>query len=125
MKKKVKPRTTKKQPVKRKTRPNPGAFIKLSLSDEEVNALFFLKSRYESARILLDAYDEETGNWDLDIVARAYIATKDDGGDIGTVPGIGGDLKVKVSRLFKILREQSDKLDMRTYRDLMKVSKRF
>ena len=104
--KKVAKKIAKRKPVKRKTtkrvpkRPNPNGSVKLPLTNEEIATLEFLRSRYDSARILLDAYDEDSKTWDLRIVTQSYIATKEDGGDLGTVPNIGDELQDKIYTLF-------------------------
>lgn len=96
----------KRKPVKRKTtkrvsrRSNPDGSVKLPLTNEEIATLEFLRSRYDSARILLDAYDEDSKTWDLRIVTQAYIATKEDSGDLGTVPNTGDKLQDKIYTLF-------------------------
>jgi hypothetical protein len=75
--------------------------IKLKLNDSEIQTLRIISGKYESPRLLLDAYDEDTGKWDLYILEKAYKATKYDGGDLGTVPLIGKELKNKIKKLFK------------------------
>lgn len=114
MKKKVKPR-------KRK---NPSlAKVKLPLTKEELGALEFLRSRYESARILLDAYDEDDKTWNMNIVAQAFIATKEDGANLGTVPNTGRLLQNKISELFGTVLDNSDELSLDIQMKLAKVLK--
>lgn len=99
--KKVAKKTAKRKTIKRVSRrPNPNGFAKLPLTEVEIATLEFLRSRYDSARILLDAYDEDSKTWDLRIVTQAYIATKEDGGDLGTVPNTGDELQDKIYTLF-------------------------
>ncbi len=112
----------KKKVIKRK-RKNPATSVKLKLNNEELSTLELLRTRYDSPRILLDAYDDKNGSWDMNIVARAFIATKDDGGKIGTVPNISGNLKKSILELFGIVIDNNSKLDINTQMDLMKVLK--
>ena len=104
--KKVAKKTAKRKAIKRKVtrrvpkRSNPDGSVKLPLTEVEIATLEFLRSRYDSARILLDAYDEDSKTWDLRIVTQAYIATKEDGGDLGTVPNTGDELQDKIYTLF-------------------------
>ena len=114
MKKKVKPRK-RKNPSK--------SFVKLPLTKEELGALEFLRSRYESARILLDAYDEDDKTWNMNIVAQAFIATKEDGGNLGTVPMAGRLLQNKISELFGTVLNDSDELPLDIQMKLTKVLK--
>jgi hypothetical protein len=94
MKKKVKPRKRKNPSLDK---------VKLPLTKDELGALEFLRSRYESARILLDAYDEDDKTWDPEIVVSAFIATREDGGNQGTVPNTGKVLQNKIWELFKLV----------------------
>ena len=117
MKKKVKPRKAS------KTRRNPSTSVKLPLTKEELGALEFLRSRYESARILLDAYDEDDKTWNMNIVAQAFIATKEDGGNLGTVPNTGRLLQNKISELFGTVLDNSDELSLDIQMKLARVLK--
>jgi hypothetical protein len=105
---------------KTRTRSNPSS-IKLPLTKEELGALEFLRSRYESARILLDAYDEDDKSWNMNVVAQAFIATKEDGGNLGTVPNTGRVLQNKISELFGTVLDNSDELSMDVQMKLMRV----
>jgi hypothetical protein len=119
--KKVAKKTAKRKPVKRR---NPSAVaVKLPLTKEELGALEFLRTRYESARILLDAYDEDDKMWNMDVVAQAFIATKEDGGNLGTVPNTGRALQNKISELFGTVIENNDELSLDVQMKLMRVLK--
>ena len=107
---------------KAKKRSNPSA-IKLPLTKEELGALEFLRSRYESARILLDAYDEDDKTWNMNVVAQAFIATKEDGGNLGVVPNTGRALQNKISELFGIVIDNNDELSLDVQMKLMRVLK--
>lgn len=115
-----------KKTAKRKTkkRSNPtGATIKLPLTKEELGALEFLRTRYDSARILLDAYDEDNKTWNMNVVAQAFIATKEDGGNLGVVPNTGRALQNKISELFGIVIDNNDELSLDVQMKLMRVLK--
>jgi hypothetical protein len=99
-KRKAKKKVTKRTAKRGSKRSNPDGSVRLPLTNEEIATLGWLRSRYESARILLDAYDEDNKTWDLKIVTQAYIATKEDGGDLGTVPNTGDELQDKIYTLF-------------------------
>lgn len=101
-----------------KKRKNPSWTVKKALTPEELNTLFVISGKYESPNILFSAYNEDTGEWDMNLVAKALIATKEDGGDIGTVPLIGGALERKIGSLFGKVLQDSEKLDMNTQMDL-------
>ena len=120
--KKVAKKTAKRKTAKRKSaKRNPSTNIKLPLTGEEIATLEFLRSRRESARILRDAYDEDNKTWDMNIVAEAFIATKDDGGKLGTVPNTGKILQNKISELFGIVIDNNDELDINVQVRLMEV----
>ena len=108
---------------KAKKRSNPSTKIKLPLTKEELGALEFLRSRYESARILLDAYDEDDKTWNMNVVAQAFIATKEDGGNLGVVPNTGRALQNKISELFGIVIDNNDELSLDVQMKLMRVLK--
>jgi hypothetical protein len=116
--KKVAKKTAKR---KAKKRSNPSSTIKLPLTKEELGALEFLRSRYESARILLDAYDEDNKTWNMNVVAQAFIVTKGDGGNLGVVPNTGRALQNKISELFGTVLDNSDALDLNIQISLDKV----
>lgn len=78
----------------------PAPRIHLPLSEEELNGLGWLADRYTSARLLYDAYDDESGTFDTADVVDAYRATPGDGGDLGTVPNAGGSLAEKIQSLW-------------------------
>ena len=101
-----------------KKRKNPSWTIKKVISPEEIKTLSYISARYDSANHLLNAYNEDTGEWDMNIVAKGLIATKDDGGKIGQVPLLGGALERKIGSLFSKVLEDSEKLDMDTQIDL-------
>lgn len=102
-----------------KKRKNPSTWtIKKVISPEEIKTLSYISARYDSANHLLNAYNEDTGEWDMNIVAKGLIATKDDGGKIGQVPLLGGALERKIGSLFSKVLEDSEKLDMDTQIDL-------
>ena len=120
--KKVAKKTAKRKTAKRKSaRRNPSTTIKLPLTSEEIATLEFLRSRYDSARILLDAYDEDSKTWDMNILAEAFIATKGDGGNLGVVPNTGRALQNKISELFGIIIDNNDELDINVQVRLMAV----
>lgn len=100
-------------------RKNPSEWmIKKSISPEEISTLSWISARYESANHLLNAYNEDTGEWNMNIVAKGLIATKEDGGKIAQVPLLGGSLERKISSLFSKVLENSEKLDMDTQIEL-------
>ncbi len=102
-----------------KSRRNPSEWVvKKVLTPEELSTLSYISARYDSANHLLNAYNEDTGEWDMNIVAKGLIATKDDGGKIGQVPLLGGALERKIGSLFSKVLEDSEKLDMDTQIDL-------
>lgn len=102
-----------------KSRRNPSEWvIKKVLTPEELSTLSYISAKYDSANHLLNAYNEDTNEWDMNIVARGLIATKNDGGDFGTVPLAGGSLKSKIGSLFSKVLENSEKLDMNTQIEL-------
>lgn len=102
-----------------KKRKNPSTWtIKKVISPEEIKTLSYISARYDSANHLLNAYNEDTGEWDMNIVAKGLIATKDDGGAKFQVPLLGGSLKSKIDSLFIKVLENSEKLDMNTQIDL-------
>jgi hypothetical protein len=120
---KIKKRKTSKRNPRVKTgrllrRKNPTWKIKKALTPEEVNTLFVISGKYESPNILLSAYDEDTEEWDMDLVAKAMIATLEDGGNKFTVPLIGGQLERKIQSLFVKVLENDEKLNMNTQMDL-------
>lgn len=103
---------------KRSKRSNPKYEITKPLTDEELATLGWISGKYESASILVDAYNEDDGTWDMNIVARALIATLGDGGNFGTVPLIGAGLKRKIESLFVKILKNDEKLDMNIQIDL-------
>lgn len=80
------------------------------LTDEEIRSLGFIADRYSSGDYLYRAYDEDTGEWDTSKVYLAYAATAQDGGNLGTVPLLGGSLKRLVDDLFIKVVNKSDHL---------------
>lgn len=110
----------KRKPLKRRPlkRRNPSWTVKKVLTPEELNTLFVISGKYESPNILFSAYNEDTEEWDMNLVAKAMIATKEDGGAKLQVPLIGGALKRKIDDLFSKVFEDSEKLDMDTQMDL-------
>lgn len=74
--------------------------LDFELTDQELKSLIFIAGRYQSAEILLDAYDEETKQIPYTAVHEAYRATLEDGGDEGTVPLAGGSLEEKIFDLW-------------------------
>lgn len=103
----------------KKPRRNPSTWkVKKAITPEELNTLFVISGKYESPNILFSAYNEDTEEWDMNLVAKAMIATKEDGGSKLTVPLIGGALKRKIDSLFVKVLEDSEKLDMNTQIDL-------
>ena len=99
-------------------RRNPSWTVKKALTPEELNTLFVISGKYESPNILISAYNEDTEEWDMDLVAKALIATLGDGGARFTVPLIGGALERKIQALFSKVLEDSKKLNMNTQMDL-------
>ena len=92
--------------------------IKKALTPEELNTLFVISGKYESPNILFSAYNEDTEEWDMNLVAKAMIATLGDGGKKFQIPLIGGALERKIHSLFSKILEDSEKLDMNTQIDL-------
>lgn len=80
------------------------------LTDEEIRSLGFIADRYSSGDYLYRAYDEDTDEWDTSKVYLAYAATARDGGNLGTVPLLGGSLKRLVDDLFIKVVNKSDHL---------------
>jgi len=99
-------------------RKNPSWTVKKALTPEELNTLFVISGKYESPNILISAYNEDTEEWDMDLVAKALIATLGDGGARFQVPLIGGALERKIGSLFSKVLEYSEKLNMNTQVDL-------
>lgn len=100
-------------------RRNPTSWkVKKTLTPNELSTLSYISARYESANHLLNAYDEEDGKWDMNIVAKGLIATKFDGGAKLQVPLVGGSLKEKITSLFIDVLENSKKLNMNTQIEL-------
>ncbi len=97
---------------------NPSWTIKKALTPEELNTLFVISGKYDSPNILVSAYNEDNEEWDMDLVAKAMIATKGDGGGKLQVPLIGGALERKIGSLFSKVLEYSEKLNMNTQVDL-------
>lgn len=103
----------------KKPRRNPSTWkVKKAITPEELNTLFVISGKYESPNILFSAYNEDTEEWDMNLVAKALIATLEDGGRKGQVPLIGGALERKIGSLFSKVLEDSEKLDMNTQMDL-------
>jgi len=71
------------------------------LNEQELRALSYIAGKYSSARILLDGYDEESMTIPRSAVIEAYLATREDGGDLGTVPLAGGTLRKKIEQLWE------------------------
>ncbi len=105
----------KRRPLKRR---NPSWTVKKAITPEELNTLFVISGKYESPNILFSAYNEDTGEWDMNLVAKAMIATLGDGGSKFTVPLIGGALERKIQSLFAKVLENDEKLDMDVQMDL-------
>lgn len=105
----------KRKPLKRR---NPSWTVKKALTPEELNTLFVISGKYESPNILFSAYNEDTEEWDMNLVAKAMIATLSDGGSKFTVPLIGGALERKIHSLFTKVLENDEKLDMDVQIDL-------
>ena len=102
-----------------KSRRNPSEWVvKKVLTPEELSTLSYISARYDSANHLLNAYNEDIGEWDMNIVARGLIATLEDGGARFQVPLAGGSLKSKIDFLFTKILENSEKLDMNTQIEL-------
>ena len=102
-----------------RTRKNPTTWtVKKVLTPEELSTLSYISARYDSANHLLNAYNEDIGEWDMNIVARGFIATLEDGGARFQVPLAGGSLKSKIDFLFTKILENSEKLDMNTQIEL-------
>ncbi len=102
-----------------KSRRNPSEWVvKKVLTPEELSTLSYISARYDSANHLLNAYNEDSGEWNMNIVAKGLIATKEDGGNKFTVPLAGGSLKSKIDFLFIKILEDSEKLDMNTQIEL-------
>lgn len=115
---KIKKRKTNPINSKKRVRKNPTWKVKKALTSEEVNTLFVISGKYESPNILLSAYNEDTEEWDMDLVAKAMIATKGDGGGKLQIPLIGGALERKIQSLFTKVLENDEKLDMDVQIDL-------
>ncbi len=111
---KIKRKTKRKSLRKR----NPSWIVKKALTPEELNTLFVISGKYDSPNILVSAYNEDTEEWDMDLVAKALIATKFDGGARFQVPLIGGALERKIGSLFSKVLENSEKLNINTQVDL-------
>lgn len=102
-----------------KSRRNPSEWVvKKVLTPEELSTLSYISARYDSANHLLNAYNEDTGEWNMNIVAKGLIATLEDGGARFQVPLAGGSLKSKIDFLFTKILENSEKLDMNTQIEL-------
>lgn len=80
------------------------------LTNEEIRSLGFIADRYSSGDYLYRAYDEDSNEWDPNKVYLAYAATAQDGGNLGTVPLLGGSLKRLVDDLFVKVVNKSDYL---------------
>ena len=74
--------------------------LEFDLTEKELESLRYIAARYDSASILLDAYDEETKTIPRSAVHAAFRATAHDGGDVGTVPLAGGKLEEKIFQLW-------------------------
>lgn len=86
--------------------------LAFALTDEEVDGLVYIAGRYDSGRVLLDAYDDESGTISKSAAIEAFLATRGDGGDLGTVPLAGGTLAKKITQLWDEIEEESwDRLD--------------
>ncbi len=70
------------------------------LTESELSSLAYIADRYESGEILFDNYDPETQTISRDHVRAAFLATREDGGDLGTVPLAGGTLDKKIRQLW-------------------------
>lgn len=82
--------------------------LTLDLTEEEINGLAYAADRYDSAQILWDNWDSDAKTIPADAVREAYWATKGDGGNLGTVPLIGGTLANKISDLFAAIELGDD-----------------
>lgn len=129
-KKTAKRRTTKRKTSSRR-RKNPfemfdgdAVLSGAPLSDRELRSLGFIADRYESGRLLEGAYDEDTGYWDLDGVAEAYMATEGDGGDIGTVPLAGDNLKDTIDIIFGEVFDHKKHLTPKVYKEFSRFIKK-
>lgn len=92
----------------------PYDWLELKLTPSELNTLRQIGNSYDSADILWNAWDEDRQAIPIGDVAWAFIATAGDGGDIGTVPLVGGPLLWKIDRLF-------DVVDNATIRDIAEL----
>lgn len=75
-------------------------YLSFPLTEQELDALRYIASRYTSGEILLDNYDEETQTIPRSAAEEALHATEGDGGDFGTVPLAGGTLDKKIRQLW-------------------------
>lgn len=74
--------------------------LSFDLSEKEEESLRYIASKYDSARILYDAYDPAELTIPREAVLAAFFATPGDGGDLGTVPLAGGTLAKKINQLW-------------------------
>ncbi len=77
-----------------------GSWIPFPLTEEESDTLATLGRSYDSPKKLFMGHDVERDAIQYEDAFDALQATEGDGGDFGTVPGVGGKLEEKIWELW-------------------------